>query len=396
MRKAYLFAFLVFALGLCFAVLPTIASAQVAVGISVRIGPPALPVYAQPICPGPDYIWVPGYWAWDQDGDEYYWVPGTWVLAPEPGYYWTPGWWGFDADGDDYVWHPGYWGPHVGFYGGINYGFGYFGVGYVGGEWRDRRFYYNRAVTNVNVTVVRNVYVNRTVVRNVYVNNRVSYNGGPHGINARPTPEQQRWSNERHFGPTANQERHITQARGDRSLRYSDNHGRPPIAATQRPTQFSGPGVVRAGQPRNTNQFHPPTNQNRGRSQSQPNQGRPQQPNYQAPRNQPNNRGNQPNSQPRNQPNNRQEQQRRNYNPPPNQPNERGNPNAQPQQRPRNESQPRANPNAQPQQRPRNEAQPRGTQRPEAQPRNEQPRGNEGGGRQGNGRQGGDRRDGRD
>ena len=24
----------------------------------------------------------------------------------------------------------GYWGPHVGFYGGINYGYGYGGVGY--------------------------------------------------------------------------------------------------------------------------------------------------------------------------------------------------------------------------------------------------------------------------
>lgn len=378
MRKASLYTFLVLAIGLSLAFLPKAVSAQVAVGISVRIGPPALPVYAQPICPGPDYIWVPGYWSWDQDGDEYYWVPGTWVLAPEPGYYWTPGWWGFDADGDDYVWHPGYWGPHVGFYGGINYGFGYFGDGYVGGEWRDRHFYYNRAVTNVNITEVHNVYVNRTVVRNVYVNNRVSYNGGPHGINARPTPEQQRWSGERHFGPTANQERHVTQARDNRALRYNDNHGRPPIAATQRPTQFSGPGVVRSGQQRNTNQFHPPTNENRQRYQPQPNQRQPQQPNYQPPRNQPNNRGNQPNYEPpRNQPNNRQEQ-RRDYNPPPNQPNERRNPNAQPQERPRNE------------------AQPRGNQRPEAQPRNEQPRGNEGGGRGDNGHQGGERRGGRD
>ena len=105
---------------------------QVAVGISVRIGPPPIPVYAQPMCPGPGMIWTPGYWAWSDD-DGYYWVPGTWVMAPV-GMLWTPGWWGWD-DGF-YRWHGGYWGPHVGFYGGINYGYGYTGNGFYGGEWR--------------------------------------------------------------------------------------------------------------------------------------------------------------------------------------------------------------------------------------------------------------------
>src|SRR5260370_227375 len=105
--------------------LSTASSAQVAVGVSVRVGPPALPVYAQPICPGPGYLWTPGYWAWSDD-DGYYWVPGTWVVAPV-GLLWTPGYWAF-SDGF-YGWHAGYWGPHVGFYGGINYGFGYGGGG---------------------------------------------------------------------------------------------------------------------------------------------------------------------------------------------------------------------------------------------------------------------------
>src|SRR5260370_25655696 len=61
---------------------------QIAVGVSVRIGPPALPVYAQPICPGPGYFWTPGYWAWDDD-DGYYWRPCTWRGAPV-GMFWTP------------------------------------------------------------------------------------------------------------------------------------------------------------------------------------------------------------------------------------------------------------------------------------------------------------------
>jgi hypothetical protein len=80
------------------------AFAQVA--ITVSFGPPALPVYEQPICPADGYLWAPGYWAYDPD-DGYYWVPGTWVLAPEPGYLWTPGWWGWENSG--YLFHEGYW-----------------------------------------------------------------------------------------------------------------------------------------------------------------------------------------------------------------------------------------------------------------------------------------------
>src|SRR5437899_365844 len=97
------------------------ASSFAGVVVQVAIAPPVLPVYVQPACPGDGYIWTPGYWAYGPDG--YYWVPGTWVFAPEPGLLWTPGYWGWNAG--FYVWHGGYWGPHIGFYGGVNYGFGY-------------------------------------------------------------------------------------------------------------------------------------------------------------------------------------------------------------------------------------------------------------------------------
>lgn len=59
------------------------ANAQIAV--SIGIAPPALPVYVQPPIPGPDYIWTPGYWAWNADASDYYWVPGAWALSPRPG-----------------------------------------------------------------------------------------------------------------------------------------------------------------------------------------------------------------------------------------------------------------------------------------------------------------------
>src|SRR5207248_10209791 len=184
--------------------MPAPSQAQIAVGVSVRVGPPVLPVYAQPICPGPGYIWTPGYWAYGDEG--YYWVPGTWVLAPEPGLLWTPGYWGF-AEGA-YLWHTGYWGPRVGFYGGINYGFGYPGVGFLGAYWRGGHYFYNRSVTNVNVTVIHNVYEKRVVVneRNV---TRVSFNGGPGGIRAEANRDERRAEHERHVSMTAEQNRHF-------------------------------------------------------------------------------------------------------------------------------------------------------------------------------------------
>ena len=200
-------------------VLVTALSSWAGVFVSVAIGPPALPVYSQPLCPGPGYIWTPGYWAYGPAG--YYWVPGTWVIPPQVGFLWTPGYWAFSAG--LYNWYPGYWGPTVGFYGGINYGFGYTGVGYWGGYWRGHDFYYNRAVNNVNITNIHNVY-NRTVVNNSN-GNRVSYNGGPGGIQARPTSEQMATAREERIGATSAQARNEQAARSDRSQFAVANHG---------------------------------------------------------------------------------------------------------------------------------------------------------------------------
>ncbi len=212
--------------------------AQIAVGISVRIGPPPLPVYEQPVCPGPGYLWTPGYWAWSDD-DGYYWVPGTWVEAPV-GLLWTPGWWGWNNG--FYAWNAGYWGPQVGFYGGINYGYGYWGNGFYGGEWRGGTLYYNRAVWNVGPHIT-NVYVNKTVIVNN--NNHVAFNGGQGGVQVRPTPQEEAYEHEQHRPALAEQVQHEHAASQNRALFARENHGRPPIAATARPGDFSH-GVVAA------------------------------------------------------------------------------------------------------------------------------------------------------
>jgi hypothetical protein len=207
----------------------------------VSFGPPAIPVYEQPICPEDGYIWTPGFWDYTDD-DGYYWVPGTWVEAPQPGYLWTPGYWGW-GDGGAFVFHDGYWGEHVGFYGGINYGFGYGGRGYEGGRWDNGHFFYNTYVNRVNVTVIHNTY-KTTIVEN---NTRVSYNGGNGGVEARATAQEETYSREQHVGRVAAQNEHIQQARSNPALRASNNQGRPPIAATAKPGDFKT-GVVAAKQ----------------------------------------------------------------------------------------------------------------------------------------------------
>jgi hypothetical protein len=214
------------------------------IGVAITIAPPALPVYEQPVCPGDGYIWTPGYWGWGDDG--YYWVPGTWVEAPEVGFFWTPGYWGWG--GSSFIWYDGYWGPTVGFYGGINYGFGYFGHGFEGGRWDNGHFFYNRAVTNVNVTVIHNVYETKVDVRNDV---RVSYNGHG-GVNDRPTAQEEAAAHERHIAPVAAQTAHVNAARANPALRVSANHGKPPIAATARPGEFNDRGGENAGGHGNT------------------------------------------------------------------------------------------------------------------------------------------------
>jgi hypothetical protein len=217
---------------------PLVSSADVAVSISVA--PPPLPIYEQPPLPAPGYIWTPGYWAYGPDG--YFWVPGTWVEPPAVGLLWTPGYWGWN-DGV-FVWTPGFWAPQVGFYGGIDYGFGYPGRGYAGGYWRGNDFYYNRVVTNVTNVNVRNVYTQN--VTNVTVN-QVSYVGGPGGRTARPTPQEQQVTRGAHRPPTAAQTQHRDGASSQRELLASVNHGKPPIPATQRAGDFSSHPQAAAG-----------------------------------------------------------------------------------------------------------------------------------------------------
>lgn len=189
--------------------------------------PPPLPDYDQPPCPGPGYIWTPGYWYYGPAG--YYWVPGAWVEAPYTGALWTPGYWAFVNT--SYVFFPGYWGSHIGFYGGINYGFGYTGFGYHGGFWRNNQFVYNRTVNNINVSVVRNYYNYRVPSGG----SRVSFNGGRGGVAARPRAAELAAFRQPVLRPMNTQLQLRQEASRNRAQFANVNRGRPSQAAWSRP-----------------------------------------------------------------------------------------------------------------------------------------------------------------
>lgn len=64
-----------------------VLSAQISIGI--RIGPPPPPrvVRVLPPNPGPDFMWVEGYWF--PVGNHYKWHDGYWTRAPYPGARWV-------------------------------------------------------------------------------------------------------------------------------------------------------------------------------------------------------------------------------------------------------------------------------------------------------------------
>jgi len=141
--------------------------------VSSAVTPPPLTEEDQPPLPQDGFLWTPGYWYWRDQA--YFWVPGAWVRPPQLGLLWTPAYW--SSAGTVFVFHPGHWGSTVGFYGGVNYGYGYFGNGYTGGHWIGNSFAYNSTVNHVNPAVAHHSYAES--VANQASRAVFSYTGGP-------------------------------------------------------------------------------------------------------------------------------------------------------------------------------------------------------------------------
>lgn len=55
---------------------------------------------------GDRVIWIPGYWAWDDERTDFIWISGVWREMP-PGQQWIPGYWYQASNGFQYV--SGFW-----------------------------------------------------------------------------------------------------------------------------------------------------------------------------------------------------------------------------------------------------------------------------------------------
>src|SRR5215470_12675800 len=69
--------------------LTLVSTARAQVSIGIRIGPPPPPrvVHVVPVRPGPDFVWVDGYWY--PVGGRYTWHGGYWTRVPYPEARWV-------------------------------------------------------------------------------------------------------------------------------------------------------------------------------------------------------------------------------------------------------------------------------------------------------------------
>jgi len=58
------------------------ASPRISIGVRVNAPPPPLRREVVVVRPGPDYVWVPGYWNWAPARRDYVWVGGVWLRPP--------------------------------------------------------------------------------------------------------------------------------------------------------------------------------------------------------------------------------------------------------------------------------------------------------------------------
>ena len=201
--------------------------------------PPALPAYDQPPIPGPGYLWTPGYWAYGRRRRRL--LLGARHLGGAPVSLACFGRPAIGAIvGGAYAFNAGYWGPHIGFYGGIDYGYGYGGNGYAGGRWQGDQFYYNSQANNLGAARIAATYSQAVAESAV----RVSFNGGPGGLRVAPMQADFAAAQTRRVAPTSDQRDQARMASAQPQLRASVNRGAPPIAATARPKAFQAGAIA--------------------------------------------------------------------------------------------------------------------------------------------------------
>lgn len=73
----------------------------------VTAGPPAPLAEVIPRLPGPNYIWIAGYWHWPENQHRWVWQRGHYELRPHPGAEWQPP--EYQRQGNRWHYAPGHW-----------------------------------------------------------------------------------------------------------------------------------------------------------------------------------------------------------------------------------------------------------------------------------------------
>lgn len=75
-------------------------------GQVITEGPPPARVEMAGPPPADTYVWVPGYWTYQNS--RWVWLPGRYELAPHSGATWVPGHWDRNEH-HQWYWTPGHW-----------------------------------------------------------------------------------------------------------------------------------------------------------------------------------------------------------------------------------------------------------------------------------------------
>jgi hypothetical protein len=118
--------------------------------------------------PGPNVVWTPGYWSWQQGG--YVWRPGFWA-AVQPNWIWIPAHYVWTPSG--YLFVPGYWDLPV-----ASRGLMFAPVYYPQPVYAQPGFVFTPSITIVGSAVTANLFVqastNQYLFGNFYAQNYVS------------------------------------------------------------------------------------------------------------------------------------------------------------------------------------------------------------------------------
>lgn len=159
-----------------------VAGPNVSIYTDIPLAPNVVLTVETPVIasPGPDYIWVDGYWAWDYRYREYVWIQGYWAMAPYAGAVWIPGYWEYYRGG--YRWIDACWLPR-------DYPFRY---GYYSGryDYYGRPVYYDRP-RNTNRPGYAYAYDNRPEHRNKGYTSSPRFNESPKSERTRIAKEYQ-------------------------------------------------------------------------------------------------------------------------------------------------------------------------------------------------------------